>query len=67
MKYYQLKNGAFEVDSFFTFEAKHYYMATIPWQYQRQVLWETTEIKPEKFIDLNTIKTMLDPADKNLH
>ena len=67
MKYFQLMNGAFEVGSFFTFEAKHYYMASIPWEYQRQVLWETTDVKPEKVIDLNTIKTMLEPAHKEIH
>lgn len=67
MKLYKLMNGNFEVGSSFTFEAKHYYMATIPWEYQRQVLWETVANTDGKIIDLNTIKTMLEPAHKEIH
>jgi hypothetical protein len=68
MAYYKMMNGSFEVGSYFTFEAKHYYLSKLDFGSQRAVLWETVTSKPlGKIIDLKTIKTMLDTADKNLH
>lgn len=68
MTHYKLMNGNFQVGKYFTFEAKHYYLSKLDHASQRAVLWETVTSEPlGEIIDLKTIKTILDPADKNLH
>lgn len=68
MTYYKLMNGSFQVGSYFTFEAKHYYLSKLDHTSQRAVLWETVTSKPlGPVIDLKTVRTILDTADKNIH
>lgn len=45
MKMYKLmtQTANYAVGTLFTFEEKHKFMATLPWQMSRAILWETVE------------------------
>lgn len=45
MKKYRLmtETAQFPKGTLFTFEEKHAFMAQIPWEMSRQILWETVE------------------------
>ncbi len=46
MKRYKLltETSQYSAGTLFTFEEKHKFMASLPWQMTRDILWETVEI-----------------------
>ena len=72
MKYFQLMNGNTLVGKYFTFEGRHLFTSKLPWEYQRDILWQAVtayddQPTPEQIVSLEDIEVAFGAKPKTLH